>query len=97
MAFKKGQSGNPSGKKKGTTNKVTSEFKEQLNKLLEESAPRMVGWLDEIAAENPEKAFDILSKFAEYIHPKLSRSELKHEGEVTISTLLANIDEPDAE
>lgn len=95
MAPKKGTVTNPNGRPKGIPNKATSEFKEHLNRLLEESAPQMQEWLKQIAAESPEKAFDILSKFAEYIHPKLSRSELKHEGQVNISSILADLDEPD--
>lgn len=79
MAFKKGQSGNPNGRKKGVGNKTTEEFKTKLNDLLEQSAPKMAKWLEEIAAESPEKAFDILSKFAEYVHPKLARTEVKQE------------------
>lgn len=62
------------GRPKGMKNKATTEFKEQLNKLLETASPFMVQWLQEI--EDPYKRFDVLSKFAEYIHPKLSRAEL---------------------
>lgn len=67
------------GRSKGVPNKATAEFKEKLNELLEHAAPNMVRWLDEIAADNPEKAFDILSKFAEYCYPKLARHT--HEGD----------------
>ena len=74
MTFQKGHK-KTGGRKKGVQNKVTREFQEKLNDLLEQSAPKMAGWLEEIAAESPEKAFDILSKFAEYIHPKLARTE----------------------
>lgn len=64
------------GRPKGIPNKATTEFKEKLNDLLEHAAPHMVKWLDDIAADDPVKAFDILSKFAEYVHPKLARTEL---------------------
>jgi len=78
MAFQKGQSGNPKGRAKGQENYTTKEFKEQLNNLLEWSAPKMRNWLEQIAEDSPEKAFDILSKFAEYIYPKLARTDIQN-------------------
>lgn len=65
----------PMGRQKGIPNKATTKFKEALNQLLETSAPQMIGWLEQI--DQPEKRFDILSKFVEYIHPKLARSEVQ--------------------
>lgn len=83
------------GRPKGVPNKATAEFKEKLNDLLEESAPKMAAWLEEIAADDPAKAFDILSKFAEYIHPKLSRSQVDLDATIqTVSEKLAEMDEP---
>lgn len=64
----------PNGRPKGVPNKSTTQFKEALNNLLEISAPQMVQWLGEI--KDPEKRFDVLAKFAEYIYPKLARQEL---------------------
>lgn len=75
MTFKKGQSGNPNGRVKGSVNRTTKEFKQHLNNLLETAAPDMVQWLKEI--EDPRERFQVLKDFAEYIHPKLSRSESK--------------------
>lgn len=80
----KGKTNNPGGRPKGKPNKATTEFKKKLNALLEESAPKMAAWLEQIAQEDPAKAFEILSKFVEYIHPKLARTETKLEGEVGI-------------
>lgn len=76
--FKKGQSGNPKGRTKGQSNKTTQEFKKALNDLLEKSAPQMSEWLDEIAKDDPMKAFQVLKDFAEYIHPKLARTEVQN-------------------
>jgi hypothetical protein len=80
------------GRPAGTPNKATIEFKVALNELLNEAAPEMVKWLGEI--EDPFKRFDVLSKFAEYIHPKLGRTEIKNpEGETfKTSTSLAEED-----
>jgi hypothetical protein len=62
------------GRPAGIPNKTTTQFKEALNNLLETAAPEMVTWLGEI--KDPEKRFDVLAKFAEYIYPKLARQEL---------------------
>jgi hypothetical protein len=64
------------GRPKGLQNKATTQFKEALNNLLETSAPQMIEWLGEI--KEPEKRFDVITKLAEYIHPKLARSEVDH-------------------
>lgn len=61
------------GSRKGKQNKATIEFKEALNELLNQAAPDMVTWLGQI--DDPFKRFDILSRFAEFIHPKLARTE----------------------
>lgn len=71
--FEKGQSGNPDGKPKGTLSKDTRRFKEALNGLLEYCADDMVGWLEQI--DDPKQRFDVLKDFAEYIYPKLARTE----------------------
>lgn len=57
MAFKKGQSGNPNGRKAGTPNKTTREAKEVIAQAAAElgGADRLLVWAKE-APEN-EKAF----------------------------------------
>lgn len=74
MPFKPGQE-KTAGRKAGSLNKATSQFKEALNHLLEEASPKMIEWLDRIAVNDPGKALDMISRLAEYIHPKLARSE----------------------
>lgn len=91
--FVKGQSGNPNGRPVGAEDKKTTRFKQALNELLESQADKMVEWLEQI--DDPKQRFDVLKDFAEYIHPKLARSEIKHEGELNIGSVLAGLDEPD--
>jgi hypothetical protein len=70
--FKKGEGGRP----KGIPNKTTIEFKHAVNNLLNYAAPKMVAWLEKIAETDPARALDLMSKLAEYAHPKLARSEV---------------------
>lgn len=67
------------GRKKGAPNKVTHEIREAFEKLLKDNLGNMSLWLTEVAAESPEKALDIMAKFAEFTTPKLQRQEVKHE------------------
>lgn len=74
--MRKGVTNNPRGRPAGIPNKATVQFKEALNNLLDTAAPDMVKWLGEI--DDPFKRFDVLSRFSEYIYPKLQRTELKN-------------------
>ena len=72
------------GRKKGTQNKVTREFRETVTRLLEDNADNVGTWLRQVAdgvpdqdvKPDPGKALDLLSKLAEYAAPKLARNEL---------------------
>ena len=87
--------GKPPGRPKGSQAKETKDFKVQLNKLFEWSAPRMADWLEEIAKEDPKHAFEILWKFSEFLYPKLSRKEVDLEARVEdISAKLAQMEDP---
>lgn len=76
--FKKGQSGNPEGKKKGTPNKVTKTVREKFldvfNKLQEDetSPAALVNW----AQKNPREFYPLAAK--------LIPTEIKAQVEETI-------------
>jgi hypothetical protein len=74
-----GKNGQPiplnGGRPKGVPNKATTQFKEGLNNLFEYATPQMVTWLEQI--DSPERRFDILAKFADYLYPKLARTEIQ--------------------
>jgi hypothetical protein len=63
------------GRKKGVPNKDNRRFKVALFDMFENKADKIEGWLDEVAADDPNKALDHLNKWAEYIFPKLQRTE----------------------
>lgn len=63
------------GRPKGTPNKATSKTREAFNMLIEDNLPNLSIWLAEVAAEDPKAALDVVAKLAEYIVPKLARTE----------------------
>ncbi len=76
MAFKKGEVTNPKGRPKGKPNKTTAEIREAYQKLVEDNLTNMTEWLTQVAAENPEKAMELMLKLSEYMIPKLARQEV---------------------
>jgi hypothetical protein len=83
-AFKKGEKRPYQGRPKGTPNKVTQEFRDTVQRLLDENSDNMSRWLTLVAegdgtdrgTPDPAKALDLLAKLAEYAAPKLARTEL---------------------
>jgi hypothetical protein len=98
MATKKGATRKPKvgantgnagkGRPKGSPNKVTTEFRETVRRLLEDNGENVGRWLLLVAegdgSENgkpdPGKALDLLAKLAEYAAPKLNRTEMVGDG-----------------
>jgi hypothetical protein len=80
-----------SGRKLGTPNKITMDFKEALNNLLRECSPKMIEWIESVAEKDPAKSLDLISKLAEYVHPKISRSEVN----VNMKAEVGYIDPPE--
>ena len=76
MPFKEGQSGNPKGRTKGKPNKTTAEIRDAYQQLVEDNLTNMTEWLTQVAAENPEKAMELMLKLSEYMIPKLARQEV---------------------
>jgi hypothetical protein len=74
MPFKKGRV-KTGGKQKGSQNKATRDIKEAYRMLIEQNLDNLTGWLETIAAKDPEKAMKMLSDLSEYVIPKLARSE----------------------
>ena len=76
MGFKKGEVSNPKGRPKGKPNKTTAEIRDAYQKLVEDNLTNMTEWLVQVAAQNPERAMDLMLKLSEYMIPKLARQEV---------------------
>ena len=76
MAFKKGESGNPTGRPQGAKDKNNKEIREAYQALVESNLPNIKTWLNEVAEKDPAKALDFMLKLTEYIVPKLKAIEL---------------------
>ena len=74
--WKKGESGNPAGRPKGSKNKITQEIREQFSNILENRMPLFDDWLMQTAQNDPAKAMEIVMKLSERFLPVLSRSEI---------------------
>ena len=63
------------GRQKGTPNKTTNAAREAIALFVDNNAHRLEGWLDQVAQDNPEKAFQLFQSVVEYHVPKLARTE----------------------
>lgn len=72
----KGVTNNPSGRPKGSENKVTTELRTTIKNFVELNSTRLQGWLDTIEQENGAlEAFKRIEAVLEYVQPKLARTE----------------------
>ena len=70
------------GRQPGSQNKVTREFRETVQSLLDDNRDNVARWLTLVAEgdgtdtgkPDPYKALDMLAKLAEYAAPKLART-----------------------
>ena len=74
MPFVKGQSGNPTGRPKGSIDNDTRQIRQAYQMLVEDNLDNLTDWLSQLGKESPEKAFNLMLKMSEYFLPKLSRN-----------------------
>lgn len=89
----KGKTNNPHGRPAGKPNKATQAAREAIALFVDNNTHRLQGWLDAIAQENPEKAFNLFQSVIEYHVPKLARQEIANPaGEVFKTQSLSDSD-----
>ena len=77
MAFsKEDKTINRNGRPKGTVNKSTEQIRNFYQSFLETNMEKMQQLFDEVAAENPSKAIELILKVSEFVIPKLKAVEV---------------------
>lgn len=75
MKFKKGQSGNPSGRPLGTPNKVTTNIRDQLQLIVDEYFDSGKVVVDMNSME-PKDRLAFLSRILDYLIPRLRAEDM---------------------
>lgn len=68
------------GRPKGTPNRVTTDFRATVTKILEGHLDDIDVWLKRVAKKEPYRALDLLMRLAEFTAPKLGRIEVTGQG-----------------
>ena len=95
MGFKKGVSGNPNGRKKGTPNKTTAEIKEIITRIVGNQLEHIEKDLEKIRKSDPAEAMRLSSKFIDYVLPKQTKLELEGELNHKIEKVVIQIKKTD--
>lgn len=76
------------GRPRGTANKATQDVRTVFTAFVEGNAAKAQELFDRVASKDPAKALDLLARLAEFVIPKLARTELSGEigvrGKLTI-------------
>ena len=63
------------GRAPGAPNKTTADARRAIAEFVDGNAHRLTEWLDAVAVDNPEKAFQLFQSVIEYHVPKLARTD----------------------
>jgi len=80
--FKKGQSGNPSGRKPGVSNKITKELRDRIKDFLEGKWSQIEEDFDALESKDRVQLFE---KLLQYVLPRMASMDI--EGEIDLRTL----------
>ena len=73
MAFKKGQSGNPNGRKVGTANKATTDLRQWISNFIDDNRPQIQkDW----QALDPKDRIVLFEKLLKYALPTLQAVQM---------------------
>lgn len=76
------------GRRPGSPNKATVEFRQTVQALLDENRQNVSEWLTRVAADDAYKALSIVAQLAEFAAPKLARTEVTGDPNNPIKTSL---------
>lgn len=74
MGLKKGQTNNPQGRPKGKGNKVTTETRQWINKLINDNRETLEADLLKL---EPHQRWNVIEKLMQYTTPKMQSVEAK--------------------
>lgn len=89
--WKKGVSGNPNGKVKGTPNRINKEVRSKFLTLIQNNMDNMQEWLDIMSIQDPEKAATFVVKLLPFFLPKLTE-DLSETKQSPVFILPAGVD-----
>jgi hypothetical protein len=87
MAQKKGQTGNPYGRPKGTPNKVTTSLRQWVNTLIESNREQLEA---DLANLEPKERWQLIEKLMQYVIPK-KREEEETDGNYRQSEIMKRL------
>jgi hypothetical protein len=87
MAQKKGQTGNPNGRPKGTSNKVTTDLRQWVNLIIDNNREQLEKDFD---ALEPKERWQLIEKLMQYVIPK-KREEEPGEADATRSEIIKRL------
>jgi hypothetical protein len=64
------------GRPRGSPNKATRDVRAVFSAFVEANAEKAQKLFDRVAARDPAKALDLLARLAEFVIPKLARTDL---------------------
>ena len=75
--YKKGESGNPTGRPKGAKDRAQADIKQSYQSLVEGNLSNIETWLKKVAAKDPGRAIELMLRLSEFIVPKQKAVEFK--------------------